>query len=108
MEKEVQNLITNNAQGKKAEGTVFQAILDSDLPPCDKSADRLLQEALTVVGAGSETTAKALSFITFFIHSDEKILQKLREEIEVFQMMSKGGLTLTKLEKLTYLVSRAQ
>lgn len=108
MENEVKLLITNNVQGKKAEGTVFQAILDSDLPPCDKAADRLLQEALTVVGAGSETTAKALSFITFFVYSDEKILQKLREEIRNWEGISKTGLSLTRLEKLPYLVSHLQ
>jgi hypothetical protein len=30
--------------------------MESDLPPSDKTVDRILQEALTLVGAGTETT----------------------------------------------------
>jgi cytochrome P450 len=35
--------------------------MESDLPPSDKTVERLRQEALTVVGAGTETTVSGLN-----------------------------------------------
>ena len=78
MDKDVDTLLTNNAKGKKAEGTIFQAMLDSDLPPQEKEAQRLTDEAQTIVGAGTETTAQVLNVITFFVYSDTRMLQSLR------------------------------
>lgn len=98
--KQVEDILEKNRNGKKAEGTIFQAILDSDLPPHEKTAERLRDEAQTVVGAGSETTAKSLSFILFYLVSDGAKLQKLRDELKTAEDFS-----LAKLEQLPYLVS---
>jgi hypothetical protein len=35
--------------------------MESDLPPSDKTVDRIHQEALVVVGAGTETTVSGLN-----------------------------------------------
>jgi cytochrome P450 len=105
MRKETDVLLAKNAGGKRAEGTIFQAILDSDLPSYEKRAERLTEEAQIVVGGGTETTAEALSFITFFVYSDHSMLRKLRNEIETIDSGPDGSLTLAKLEKLPYLVS---
>lgn len=101
--RQVDEIIEKNRNGKKAEGTIFQAILDSDLPPHEKTAERLQDEAQTVVGAGSETTAKSLSFILFYLMSDRAKLQKLRNELKTVDDFS-----LAKLEQLPYLVSCPQ
>lgn len=108
MEKEVNALKEMNARGKKAEGTIFQALLDSDLPASDKTVERLTQEAMNIVGAGFETTGKALSFVTFFVYSDPEVLRKLRKEIEACESKSGGRLDLIALEKLAYLVSQTR
>ncbi|KAI9925860.1 hypothetical protein MW887_005666 [Aspergillus wentii] len=105
--RQVDAIIENDKAGNKAKGTIFQAILDSDLPVEEKQADRLQDEGQTLVGAGSETTAKALSLITFYLLRDKSILQRLREELVNIPIeMVEGGL-LSQLEQLPYL-SRSQ
>lgn len=106
--KQVDEILLKNAAGKKAEGTIFQAVLDSDLPPAEKSADRLQDEAQTLVGAGSETTAKSLAMITFFLASDPTKVERLRAEISTVGPEPDGSFMLAKLEQLPYLVSLAQ
>ncbi|KAJ6030971.1 cytochrome P450 [Penicillium herquei] len=86
---------------EKVKGTVFQTMLDSDLPHEEKSAQRLLDEGQAVVGAGSETTAGALTVISFHILNDKRILQKLRDELKP---LSPGQERVwSKLEQLPYL-----
>lgn len=103
--KQVDEIIAKNETGKKTAGTIFQAILDSDLPPSEKTAQRLQDEGQVVVGAGSETTAKSLSMVLFFLLSDRSKLQKLRDEIETIRPQADGSFQLCDLERLRYLVS---
>lgn len=103
--RQVDTILRNNREGKKATGTVFQAVIDSDLPPEEKSADRLQDEGQTLVGAGSETTAKTLSIITFYLNQDKTKLQKLRAELADVPLTPDGGSLLTRLEPLPYLTA---
>ena len=104
--KQVDTTIDNDRNGVKAKGTIFQAMLDSDLPPEEKAADRLQDEGQTLIGAGSETTAKALSFITFYLLRDKSLLQRLREELATVPAEPEpDGPLLPQLEKLPFLVS---
>ena len=102
--RQVDSILENNRHGKKASGTIFQAVLDSDLPPEEKSADRLQDEGQTLVGAGSETTAKTLAIVTFYLLRDKNKLQKLREELAEVPLKPNGGSLLSSLERLPYLV----
>lgn len=102
--RQVDGIILANREGKKAEGTIFQALLDSDLPLEEKSADRLQDEGQILVGAGSETTAKSLSLITFYLLQDKNKLQKLREELRTVMPTRNSLASLTTLEQLPYLV----
>lgn len=106
---QVDGIIANNKSGdkKKADGTIFQALLDSDLPPEEKSADRLQDEGQTLVGAGSETTAKSLSVITFYLLDDKQKLAKLRAELKTVMPTPTSDVSLTALEQLPYLVCLA-
>jgi cytochrome P450 len=101
---QVDDIIAGNKAGEKASGTIFQALLDSDLPPEEKSADRLQDEGQTLVGAGSETTAKSLAVITFYLLEDRQKLQKLRAELHTVMPTPTGPVSLTALEQLPYLV----
>lgn len=102
---QVDDIIAQNKEGKKTTGTVFQALLDSDLPPKEKSADRLQDEGQTLVGAGSETTAKSLAVITFYLYEDKTKLEKLREELRTVMPTPTSSVSLTTLEQLPYFVS---
>ncbi|KAJ9268666.1 hypothetical protein DTO212C5_5273 [Paecilomyces variotii] len=102
--RQVDSIIANNREGKKAPGTIFQALLDSDLPPVEKEADRLQDEAQTMVGAGSETTAKTLTIVTFYLLQDKKKLQRLRDELSTIPMQpGPDEELLTQLDQLPYL-----
>lgn len=103
--RQVDSIIENNQTGHKAKGTIFQALLDSDLPAAEKTADRLQDEGQTLVGAGSETTAKTLAIITFYLLADKRRLEKLREELETLPLEPGETGLLQQLEQLPYLVS---
>jgi len=103
--RQVDEILAKNAAGKKAEGTIFQSVLDSDLAPSEKTAQRLTDEGQTLVGAGSETTAKSLAMITFFLASAPEKLQRLRNETNTVGPEPDGSFVLAKLEQLPYLVS---
>ncbi|KAK8108717.1 Cytochrome P450 monooxygenase sdnE [Apiospora sp. TS-2023a] len=91
---------------KKAEGvSIFQSLLDSDLPPEEKTANRLEAEALIVLGAGTETTAKSLAMISFYVNEDPAKRQRLRDEIATVGTEPDGTFSLAKLEKLPYLTA---
>lgn len=100
----VNDVLAKNAAGKRVEGTIFQAILDSDLDPKDKRGVRLEEEGNVVVGAGAETTARTLAIITFFLFSDRTKLEKLRNEIKAIKLDEDGFYALAELEQLPYLV----
>lgn len=104
---QVDTIIGNNRSGSKAHGTIFQALLDSDLPPEEKSADRLQDEAQTLVGAGSETTAKTLTIVTFYLLQNKQMLEKLRQELSTVDLKSAHSPqdVLSEVERLPYMVS---
>jgi cytochrome P450 len=66
---------------KRAPGTMIHATIQSDLPPIEKSCERILKEVATVAGAGYESTVQALRLIICHIYSSKEILRRLREEL---------------------------
>jgi cytochrome P450 len=105
--RQVDAIIDKNRAGHKSTGTIFQALLDSDLSAEEKNADRLQDEAQTLVGAGSETTAKVLSIITFYLLRNKTMLETLRKELST--VTSSGSNpdknALSQIEQLPYVVS---
>lgn len=86
--------------------SIFETLLDSDLPPFDKSISRLVEDAQTLVGAGSITTSFALALGTYYIASDPNVHEKLMSELETaMPSPRKPSLTLGELEKLPYLTA---
>jgi cytochrome P450 len=86
------------------EENIFHALLESDLPEAEKSNRRLVDEAVTVVGAGSHTVAWAVSVGSCYILSNPSILRNLKNELKTVDLS--GGneqLLLSQLEKLPYL-----
>ncbi|GAB1198911.1 hypothetical protein APSETT444_008241 [Aspergillus pseudonomiae] len=84
-------------------GTLFHALLESTLPPEEKTADRLSQEVFTVIAAGGETTARNLATITFYLLNNPEKLEKLREELN--RLDPDGTASLVEYEAMPYLTS---
>ena len=80
--------------------TIFHAILQSDLPPEEKSLDRLWQEGQTIVGAGTETTAWTMSVILYHVLSKPAIFQRLKAELKT--VMKGDEVSCSQLERLPY------
>lgn len=83
MENQIKSIFEERILGKqKQRDTIFNTILDSDLPPEEVTLKRLQHEAISVVGAGLETTLRALTVATFHILSNPPVYTRLLEELE--------------------------
>jgi cytochrome P450 len=83
--------------------TFFHDVLKSNLPQEEKSAERLAQEIQVVIGAGGETVAKALSWITYYLLENPQTLDKLKKELNEKDPDQKAPLA--ELEQFPYLAS---
>ncbi|KAI1129410.1 cytochrome P450 [Nemania abortiva] len=84
--------------------TMIHEIVDSNLPPSEKTFDRIFEDVATVTAAAYETTANALRLILYHIYSNEKILHTLRAEIASLPT-DPTAITLKELERLPYLTA---
>jgi len=75
--------------------------LHTDLPDYEKQDHRLALEATGLIGAAIETTAWALSFITFKLYENKELFQKLRAEL-LKEAPDSQIPSLAKLEALPY------
>ncbi|KAK0658647.1 cytochrome P450 monooxygenase aflU [Lasiodiplodia hormozganensis] len=87
---EKREVLRNTAKQIAAEGgnpssremTVMDAIASSDLlPPEDKTPLRMAYEAEMVLGAGTETTSNTLGNLVFYVLSNPKVHERLRNEV---------------------------
>jgi cytochrome P450 len=85
--------------------TIFHELLfNSDLPPADRTMDRLADEGVSVVVAGSVTVAHTLYRTSFELLNNPGKLSALKEEFSVHTAKNGGQpLTLQQLEQLPYL-----
>jgi cytochrome P450 len=90
------------ARDKPSHRTVFQELLEGNLPAEEKDSLRLQGEASVVVSAGVMTTAWGLTHAAFHIIANPSVLKKLRAELDEAASKHKK-LNWTALEKLPYL-----
>lgn len=83
--------------------TVFSALLESSLPPEELSVIRLQHEAISVTGAGIETTMRALSVASFHIIANPPVFRRLREELTTAIPDPENPPSWDELGKLPYL-----
>jgi len=83
--------------------TIFHAILDSKLPPSEKTVARLSDDAQVLMMAGTLTTAWTLEVIMFWLIRQPTTLQKLKEELRTVMPEKNTIVPLPKLENLPYL-----
>lgn len=86
MADQVKQIFSSRQRGltdmEKKSSTVFSALLESDLPPEELSLVRLQHEAISITGAGIETTMRALSVTCFHLLANPAVLQQLRAELD--------------------------
>ena len=82
--------------------TIFHEILHSDIPESEKSTPRLVDEAMVLAIAGSDTTASTLVALTYHVLSDRQIFHRLREELESVMPDASQAPDPAKLDKLPF------
>jgi cytochrome P450 len=85
--------------------TVFRELLSSKLPTSEKAPMRLAADAQVLVSAGSETTARALTFATYSLLTLPHVLAALKDELREAIPGSDPDITilLAQLQHLPYL-----
>lgn len=85
--------------------TVFRALLESSLPPEEKTWHRFNDEALAVVGAGLETVKNVVKVAVchVLLPENKQMCDRLKGEIMEAWPDDSTQLSLPQLEKLPYL-----
>lgn len=99
---------TEKEKGGPARSTIFHTLRDSDLPPEERSLKRLCDEGEIFTGAGSETTAKTLTTIMFYLAANPEPCDLLKIELAAAMPDPMQLQPLTKLEQLPYLTAVIQ
>lgn len=100
IEVQARKVMNEHSNGQKTNySTIFHELLDSDLPPAEKSFNRLSQEGQSLVGAGTETTSNALTYIFVSLLLNPEKLARLKQEL----LTLKEDISIQRLEQLPYL-----
>ncbi|KAI1141447.1 putative cytochrome P450 [Hypoxylon sp. FL0543] len=83
--------------------SIFDELLESNLPDREKSTTRLWQECQAIIGAGTETVAWTLSVIFFYVLNNHNVYENLMMELEGAIPDPVSRLSWSDLEKLPYL-----
>lgn len=62
-------------------GSLFHWIINSDMPESELADERLAKEAQVILSAGSTSTARTLSHITYYVLANQRIRSRLQEEL---------------------------
>ncbi|KAI1094246.1 cytochrome P450 [Rostrohypoxylon terebratum] len=99
-------------EGKKlpegVKGNIFNELLDSDLPPAEKTSERLVGEALAMMSGGTETGSWALTVLTFYMLSQPETFAKLTDELRSAVPDPLDLPSWSELERLPYLSAVVQ
>ncbi|UDD57365.1 hypothetical protein AFCA_004866 [Aspergillus flavus] len=83
--------------------TIYDQLTDPRIPAEERSLQRLQDEGLLLISAGTEITARALTTACFHIASDDQVRTRLREELRTVLPTPTSSVTWSELEKLPYL-----
>ena len=106
--RQVTAVVNRHARSENTPGetsTVFDAMLDADVPLHEKTISRLTAEAQTLTAAGSLTTANALDATIYYLLSNPNSLARLRRQLDVAIPNAKMIPASAELEKLPYLTA---
>lgn len=84
--------------------TIFHEIIRSDnLPETEKATQRITDEAMVILFAGTDTTASTLAAIMYHMLADRNALTRLKAELEAVMPDPQQLPEASKLDKLPYL-----
>ncbi|KAK3203875.1 hypothetical protein GRF29_106g902064 [Pseudopithomyces chartarum] len=83
--------------------TIFETLLGPDMPPEEKTLERMTDESFLIVGAGLETTSRFLTNTTTHLLLNPDCLSKLRAELKVAMPTPDYCPPCSVLENLPYL-----
>ena len=105
---EVTKIVEGHGE-KDAEKTsyknIFEELIDSDIPPQEKTINRLNQEGFALILAGGDTSSQTLAYISFHLLDNPEILKQLKQELCVAIPDPDFPLKWQELEQLPFLVS---
>ncbi|KAJ4355384.1 uncharacterized protein N0V89_003400 [Didymosphaeria variabile] len=84
---------------------VFRDDPEVKLPPEEKEPFRLMAESSVFMGAGTETTARALAVTIYYLLKEKDIGSQLLQELKTVLPTKDSKVSLPQLEALPYLVS---
>lgn len=96
-------LARDKAENKQIYKTIFQELRDSNLPPAEKTVQRLMDEGMILIGAGGDTTAHTLTVLVFHLLKNPDTLAKLTKELKEAIPDPQNLPSWTKLEQLPFL-----
>ena len=107
MEVQVQNIKAKGGDDYSAarHPTIFHELLNSNLPPEEKSMRRMVYEGQTLIGAGTITTAHTLKTISYHLIANPNTLERLRQELAGVESELNTDIELKRLERLAYLTA---
>src|SRR5207247_10043739 len=106
VKQQVQDVVSGHAKDDENAVSIFHALMeDENLPPAERTLSRLIDEGQLVVGAGTETTAKTLTTITFYLLNQPDTLRTLKEELRQAVSNPWDLPTWAQLERLPFLTA---
>jgi cytochrome P450 len=88
----------------EARSTIFDALTNLQLPEGERTLDRLEDESALLLGAGTETTARAITVSMFYLIHNKEIMARLRGELKTVLPTPLSKASWVDLEQLPYLV----
>ncbi|KAL5354952.1 cytochrome P450 [Aspergillus floccosus] len=95
-----------NLSGEKsnpARKTIYDKLSDPSLPPAERTLQRIQDEGVVLLAAGTETTGRALTIASFYLARDKAMTNRLRDELRQVMPRPTDTVSWTELEKLPYL-----
>ncbi|KAL8909677.1 MAG: hypothetical protein Q9171_004948 [Xanthocarpia ochracea] len=109
MEVDVRSIIKDlNSESYEPEPGLFLDVLQSNLSPQDNSAEKIAREGMSLLIAGTETTAVTLSLITYHLLVNPDKLARLRQELEQAVPDTNFLPPISRLEAVPYLYACVQ
>lgn len=87
-----------------AHKNIFEELYDSNLPPQEKTIDRLNEEGFALILAGADTSSATLTQLSYHLLANPDILKTLKEELRVAMPDTQVPLSWQELESLPFLV----
>ena len=89
---------------KNEHKNIFEELIDSRLPPEEKTIDRLNEEGFALILAGGDTSSQTLSLISYRLLNNPEILERLKAELSKAIPDPNTPPKWAELEKLPFLV----